>query len=164
MSQSFEIQGQIHSIGETTSYGNNGFTKREFVIKLTGEGENPAYPNHVAMELLKDNCGIMDAYKLGDEIKAHFNLSGRLWSGNGKPEKCFTSLQAWRVQAVTAGSQQAPTAPDFDYNQDPTPDYSNIPPPRAPEPMAASYGNSAPAPAPAPPANNFGNFEDDIPF
>ncbi len=45
MSKSFEIQGLIHSIGETTEYGNNGFTKREFVIKLTGEGENTTYPS-----------------------------------------------------------------------------------------------------------------------
>ena len=50
MSQSFEVQGIIHSIGNTTEYGNNGFTKREFVIKLTGENENPTYPNHIALE------------------------------------------------------------------------------------------------------------------
>ena len=86
MSKSFEVQGLIHSIGETTEYGNNGFTKREFVIKLTGEGENSAYPNHVALELIKDKCAQMDSYSIGDEITAHFNLSGRLWSGNGKPD------------------------------------------------------------------------------
>jgi hypothetical protein len=26
-------------LGDTQSFGQNGFTKREFVIKLTGEGE-----------------------------------------------------------------------------------------------------------------------------
>lgn len=100
MSQNFETQGIIHSIGDTTEYGNNGFTKREFVIKLNGVDENPAYPNHIALELIKDKCALMDSYKPGDEIKVQFNLSGRLWSGNGKPEKCFTSLQAWRIEAV----------------------------------------------------------------
>lgn len=117
MSKSFEIQGLIHSIGDTTEYGSNGFTKREFVIKLTGEGENTTYPNHVALELIKDKCAIMDSYTIGDEIKAHFNLSGRLWSGGGKPEKCFTSLQAWKVDAVGAGtgtSEQAPFSSAFD--------------------------------------------------
>ena len=59
MSKSFELQGQIHSIGQTTEYGQNGFTKREFVIKLTGEGENERYPNYIAMELIKDNCALM---------------------------------------------------------------------------------------------------------
>jgi hypothetical protein len=100
MSKSFETQGIIHSIGATTEYGTNGFTKREFVIKLTGEGENPAYPNYVALELIKDKCAIMDAYKTGDEIQVRFNLSGRLWQSNDKGERCFTSLQAWKVESV----------------------------------------------------------------
>jgi len=105
MSKSYEIQGLIHSIGETTEYGSNGFTKREFVIKLTGEGENSSYPNHVALELIKDKCAMMDAYNTGDEIKAQFSLSGRLWSGGGKPEKCFTSLQAWKVDPVSSSAE-----------------------------------------------------------
>jgi len=99
MSKSFEAQGTIHSIGATTEYGQNGFTKREFVIQLTGEGENPAYPNYVALELIKDKCTLMDQYQIGDEINVHFNLNGRLWAAQGKPEKCFTSLQAWRIEA-----------------------------------------------------------------
>lgn len=109
MSKSFEVQGVIHSIGETQSFGQNGFTKREFVIKVTGEGENPAYPNYLALELLKDKCALMDQYQLGQEIIAHFNLSGRLWSAPGKPEKCFTSLQAWRIETADAGFAQAPS-------------------------------------------------------
>ncbi|MBN2527935.1 MAG: DUF3127 domain-containing protein [Deltaproteobacteria bacterium] len=100
MSKTFEIQGTIHSIGATTEYGSNGFKKREFVIKLTGEDENPAYPNHVALELIKDKCAIMDTFKVGEEINVRFNLSGRLWQGSGKPERCFTSLQAWKVDRL----------------------------------------------------------------
>lgn len=122
MSKSYEAQGTVHSIGQTTEYGSNGFTKREFVIQLTGPDENSQYPNHIALELIKDKCELMDNYKIGDEIQVTFNLSGRLWSGGGKPEKCFTSLQAWKVESV-AGSdnQEAPPeswsdngAPPFD--------------------------------------------------
>ena len=82
MSKSFEAQGTIHSIGATTEYGQNGFTKREFVIQLTGEGENPAYPNYVALELIKDKCALVDQYQIGDEINVHFNLNGRLWAAD----------------------------------------------------------------------------------
>lgn len=124
MGKKFEVQGIIHSIGDTMEYGQNGFTKREFVIKLTGEGENPDYPNYVALELIKDKCSIMDVYNVGDEVIAHFNLNGRLWSAPGKPEKCFTSLQAWRVEAASGAQAAAPQAPqgnpfgssDFDDN------------------------------------------------
>lgn len=110
MSKSFDVQGVIHSIGETMSYGANGFTKREFVIKVTGEGENSAYPNHLALELLKDKCAMMDNYNLGDEIIAHFNLSGRLWAAQGKPEKCFTSLQAWRIESAGNAAPAGPAS------------------------------------------------------
>ena len=120
MSKSFELQGQIHSIGQTTEYGQNGFTKREFVIKLTGEGENERYPNYIAMELIKDNCALMDHYTIGDNITAHFNFSGRLWSGNGGPEKCFTSLQAWRIDksagAEMSAYDQTPPPASFDQS------------------------------------------------
>lgn len=104
MSKSFEVEGEIHSIGETTEYGKNGFTKREFVLKLTGPEENSQYPNHIALELIKDKCSLMDAYKVGDALKVTFNLSGRLWQGNDGPEKCFTSLQAWRIDSAGAGA------------------------------------------------------------
>jgi hypothetical protein len=108
MSTSYEAQGVIHSIDETRSYGANGFTKREFVIKLSGEGENPDYPNFVALELIKDKCAMMDQYQVGEEVKVSFNLGGRLWNAPGKPEKCFVSLQAWRVERLGAQAQQAP--------------------------------------------------------
>lgn len=125
MGKQFDAQGVIHSIGQTTEYGQNGFTKREFVIKLTGEGENPDYPNYVALELIKDKCAIMDDYNVGDEVIAHFNLSGRLWAAPGKPERCFTSLQAWRVERAGNAAPQGGPAPmdsnpfgssDFDDN------------------------------------------------
>lgn len=108
MSKSYEVQGVIHTIDETKTYGQNGFTKREFVIKLTGEGQNPDYPNFVAMELIKDRCSLMDPFQPGDEILVNFNLSGRLWSAPGKPEKCFTSLQAWKVESAS-GQEPAPS-------------------------------------------------------
>lgn len=128
MSKSFELQGQIHSIGATTEYGNNGFTKREFVVKLTGDGENSAYPNYIALELIKDKCALMDQFKIGDEISAQFNLSGRLWSGNGGPEKCFTSLQAWRIERVGADEGAFDQTPPAGFNQEQDdPGYDDIP-------------------------------------
>lgn len=121
MSQSFEIQGVIHSIDQTREYGNNGFTKREFVVKLTGEGEKPEYPNYVALEFLKDKCALLDSYQVGSEVKVTFNLSGRLWNPPGKPEKCFTSLQAWRIESLEGGSNFPPYS-QFDSSND-FPDY-----------------------------------------
>jgi hypothetical protein len=108
MSESYVTQGVIHSIGQTTEYGQNGFTKREFVIKLSGEGENAEYPNYVALELTKDKCALMDGFMTGQEIKVRFNLGGRLWDGNGSGERCFVSLQAWKIAPVEGRQIQEP--------------------------------------------------------
>ena len=82
-------------------------------------------------------------HSIGDEIQAHFNLSGRLWSGNGQNEKCFTSLQAWRISSPSG---------DTTSSQDNHGSYDD-----------GSYDNmSAPLtePPPAPPNDDY----DDIPF
>ena len=72
--------------------GKTALPNGEFVLKLTGEGENSDYPNFIALELIKDKCALMDKYQIGDEISTQFNLSGRLWSGNDRPEKMLYQL------------------------------------------------------------------------
>jgi hypothetical protein len=71
---------------------------------------------------------MMDDHKIGEEIQVQFNLSGRLWSGGGNPEKCVTSLQAWRVKPVSgvsyssSSSDQGASPPPFGDNE-----YDDIP-------------------------------------
>lgn len=146
MSNSLTAQGTIHSIGLTTEYGSNGFTKREFVILISGENENPEYPNYVAFELIKDKCALMDQYQLGMQIKIGFNLQGRLWQGEGNPEKCFNALQAWKIE--NAGAPQQQQAPQQQYQQQaPAPQQA---PQQAPAPQqAAPQQQYQQAPAPA---------------
>lgn len=109
MSQSYDTQGTIHSIGETKEYGQNGFTKREFTVLLSGEGENPDFKNYVQFSLIKDKCSLMDQFQAGNEVKVTFNLGGRLWDkGDGSAEKCFVDLQAWKLELLNIGQQQAP--------------------------------------------------------
>ncbi len=150
MSNSLEATGIIHSIGQTTEYGQNGFTKREFVIKLTGEHESDEYPNFVAFELIKDKCSIMDMYQQGMIIKVLFNLQGRLWQAEGKPEKCFNALQAWKVDNLTASAPQqaAPqyqpqAAPQQQYQQQ-APQYQQAPAPQQNQQAPAQNLNEPP--------------------
>ena len=161
MSNSLEAQGVIHSIGQTTEYGSNGFTKREFVIKLTGEHENADYPNYVAFELIKDKCAIMDTYQPQMPIKVLFNLQGRLWQPDGKPEKCFNALQAWKVENLGAPQQAQQHHPQAPQNNQANGGYNN-----------QHNQQYAPQQAPQQPINNMANtaqpmasdFDSDIPF
>ena len=107
MSKSYEVRGLVHSIGETKEFGANGFTKREFVLKLTGDEENPSYPNYIALELIKDKCSVIDEYSIGDEITVQLNISGRLWTPEGQPEKCGTNTPRGRL-ATARRRQETP--------------------------------------------------------
>jgi len=130
MSESYKLTGTIHSMGQTTEYGSRGFIKREFVVKLTGEGENEAYPNYIALELTKDRCALLDSFEVGAEVEAAYNLTGRLWAAPGKPERCFNGLQVWKLSAVDNGQGQQSNPEDFDearYMPDLPEDSSEIP-------------------------------------
>jgi hypothetical protein len=71
---------------------------------------------------------MLDGYQVGQEIKIHFNMRGRLWQGSGKPQTCFNSLQAWKIEAMQQAPEQQqqtpPTQPQvpaqqqFDDNMD----------------------------------------------
>lgn len=87
-----EIEGSIKEIFQTQSF-DSGFTKREFVVTTKEQ-----YPQDIKLELIKDRCDLVDAYKKGDQVKVHFNLRGNEYNG-----KYFVNLQAWRIETLTAG-------------------------------------------------------------
>lgn len=74
------------------------FQKREFV--LTTEAGTP-YPQHVSFQLTQDKCAILDQHAVGAELKVHFNLRGREWSGP-QGVKYFNTLEAWKIEVVGA--------------------------------------------------------------
>ena len=84
------------------------FTKREFI--LTTDSSTP-YPQHVSFQLTQDKCGVLDSITEGSEIKVHFNLRGREWSGP-QGVKYFNTLEGWKIDTVAAGtaSTSAPAA------------------------------------------------------
>ncbi|WP_083698196.1 DUF3127 domain-containing protein [Shewanella sp. UCD-KL21] len=170
MSKTFEMTGIIHSKGDTTTFGNNGFTKREFVLKATGPDENSSYPNYVALELIKDKCALLDQYNIGDELEVSFNISGRLWQGQGKPEKCFTSLQAWKISHAQQSNDQFNNDNQMDQSFDEQMDQSYDEQSFSNQPAGnQSYGNKASqnTPSPSKPITTPSSdniWEDDIPF
>ncbi len=93
-----DIKGTIAFIGETKSYGANGFTKRPFVVKT-----DEKYPQELEIELTKDRVSLLDSMSIGDTVSASVNVKGRRWDGpNGT--KYFVSLEAWKLERTGAGS------------------------------------------------------------
>jgi single-strand DNA-binding protein len=82
-----KITGTVKKVGEIKEYGSNGFTKREFVIKTEEK-----YPQEVKLELYKEDCGMIDAFNIGDSLEATFNIKGNEYKGN-----YYVNLQAWKI-------------------------------------------------------------------
>jgi len=89
---SYEAKGTLHHIGETREVSET-FSTRSFTICQ----QDDKYPQFIIFELIKDKTDLIDSFKIGDDINVSFNLRGREWNG-----KFFNTIQAWRIQKVTA--------------------------------------------------------------
>ena len=95
---SFEVQGRLHEIFDEVQVSDK-FRKREFVLEIP----DGSFTQHVKFQLTQDKCGVVDQYKIGDEVKVNFNLSGKPFTKNGTT-MYFTNLQAWRIENAGAAS------------------------------------------------------------
>ncbi|PIB38047.1 DUF3127 domain-containing protein [Maribacter sp. 4G9] len=96
-----ELEGKIKLIGDTKTFGNNGFRKREVVVTTDEQ-----YPQHIMVEFVQDKCDLLNSYKVGQDVKIGINLRGREWTNPQGETKYFNSIQGWRIET------QAPSQPD----------------------------------------------------
>lgn len=111
-----EVQGKLKMIGQTETFGSNGFQKREAVVTTEEQ-----YPQHILIEFVQDKCALLDAYKVGQSVKVGINLRGREWVNPEGETKYFNSIQGWRIDAV--GNQPANVPPPADFGQDEEPPF-----------------------------------------
>ena len=104
-----EIKGKIKLI-KPEQVISDKFKKREFVVTTDGE-----YPQHVALELTQDKCGIIDKYQVGQDVTVSINVRGREWTSPQGEVKYFNTLQAWRIESAhSAPTQTVPVEPEDD--------------------------------------------------
>jgi len=87
-----EVNGKIKVIGETQTFG-SGFTKKELVITTDDQ-----YPQHIAIDFVKDKCDLLNGYSVGQNVKVSINLGGREWINPQGVSKYFNSLTGWRIE------------------------------------------------------------------
>jgi len=95
---SFDVQGKLHEIFDEQQVSDK-FRKREFVLEIP----DGSYTQFVKFQLTQDKCNVLDQYKIGDDVKVAFNLSGKPFTKNGTT-MYFTNLSAWRVEGADAAS------------------------------------------------------------
>jgi len=113
-------------IGETQTFGSNGFRKREVVVTTEEQ-----YPQHIMVEFVQDKTDLLNNYQVGQPVKIGINLRGREWVNPQGETKYFNSIQGWRIENLQAGNnagQTPPPADQFEPAQDlKDEDYDDLP-------------------------------------
>lgn len=106
-----EVQGKVKMIGDTQTFGTNGFRKREVVVTTEEQ-----YPQHIMVEFVQDKCDLLNNFKVGQAVKISINLRGREWVNPQGETKYFNSIQGWRVENLQTeeGSATMPPVPPMD--------------------------------------------------
>ena len=101
-----ELQGKIKLIGETQTFGNNGFRKRELVITTEEQ-----YPQDIMIEFVQDRSELLNNYQVGQQVKISINIRGREWTNPQGETKYFNSIQGWRIENLQEDSQPSDIPP-----------------------------------------------------
>lgn len=106
-----EVQGKIKMVGETQTFGNNGFRKREVVVTTEEQ-----YPQHIMVEFVQDKCELLNNFAVGQAVKISINLRGREWVNPQGETKYFNSIQGWRIESLPeqTNAQGMPPVPPMD--------------------------------------------------
>ena len=92
-----EVQGRVKMIGETQTFGSNGFRKRELVVTTDEQ-----YPQHILVEFVQDKTDLLNNYKEGQQVKVSINLRGREWINPEGVAKYFNAIQGWRIELLNS--------------------------------------------------------------
>lgn len=86
-----KVQGKVHLIEETKTYGQKGFRKRLVVL----EQSKGRFDNYIPVEFLQDNCDSVDEMSVGNDVEITYRLNGRKWQRDANSEvKFFLNLEA----------------------------------------------------------------------
>ncbi len=94
-----EVQGKIKVIGETQTFGSNGFRKREVVVTTAEQ-----YPQSIMVEFVQDKTDLLNNFAIGQDVKISINLRGREWTNPQGEVKYFNSIQGWRIENLAAAT------------------------------------------------------------
>ena len=114
-----EIQGKVKLIGETQTFGTNGFRKRELVITTEEQ-----YPQYIMVEFVQDKTDLLDNYQVGQMVKISINIRGREWVNPQGETKYFNSIQGWRIENLQQDAPAEAFEPATDLNEE---DHDDLP-------------------------------------
>ena len=97
-----EVQGKV-KVKEDVKTFDNGFQKQTLVVTTDDQ-----YPQHIAIDFLKDNVKLLKSVNVNDNVKVLINLGGREWINPKGEAKYFNSITGWKVEPIDSGNVSEP--------------------------------------------------------
>jgi len=118
------VQGTVHLIEATKTYGQNGFRKRLVVL----EQPKGRFANYIPVNFIQDDCDSADEMHVGDEVEITYRLSGRKWQRDPSSDiRFFLDAEAISFQILTPGVDEQIAPPPAEQSEEITPLDEDIP-------------------------------------
>jgi hypothetical protein len=95
-----KLTGTITHILPAESVGQNGTSKRTFVLETEGQ-----YPKKVAITAWKEKADLLDSFSEGDKAEVSFDVESREYNG-----KWYTDVKAVFINKQGGASSSKPAA------------------------------------------------------
>jgi hypothetical protein len=83
-----EVFGKVIVLGETMTVGSAGTFKKRTIVIETDE----QYKQTIPVDFVQDKTEILNAYKVGENVKIGINIRGNEYNG-----KYYVSLNGWNI-------------------------------------------------------------------
>lgn len=87
-----EVTGNVYHIGETEVVGSAGTFKKRLLVVKTQE----QYAQEIPIDFVQDKTSLLDAFKIGDEVKVSINIRGNAYNG-----KWYCNLNGWKIEKLS---------------------------------------------------------------
>lgn len=96
----YKARGKICELWETQQKSEK-FRKREFVLEVTTTGDRGTFIEYLKLQMVQNNCDLLDGIHKGDLVSIEWNPMGRRWKDKDGKWVYFTNLEATDITVVS---------------------------------------------------------------
>jgi len=90
------LEGKVEVIQEVEE---KGTFKKQSLILQTELGSQ--YPQFVNIEFQQNNCDLLNAVVVGDDVKVSINIAGRKWTNPDGKDIYFNTIKGWKIKKTS---------------------------------------------------------------
>jgi len=91
-----ELIGKVEVIQEVEEKGT--FKKQSLILQTEMQSQ---YPQFVNIEFQQNNCELLNAVVVGNDVKVSINIAGRKWVNPEGKDIYFNTIKGWKIEKTS---------------------------------------------------------------